>query len=151
MIFVTAGSTSFDELMRKVDELKGSGAIEGDVLAQIGSGRYVPKHLRWFRFAEDLSKYIEQADLVITHGGAGTLYEALSLGKRVVAVMNPRAIDNRELPELLHREGLITLCECVEKLEECIRRALSRDFKSYVPPGCRIHEVIIKFLEATKA
>ena len=149
MIFVTVGSTSFDELIKKVDELKASGFIKDYVIAQVGYGKYVPKYIdKWFRFSRDLKRYIAQADLIITHGGAGTLYEILHLGKKAIAIMNPHAINNRELPEELHKRQMIILCEGVSSLERCLREAMSREFKRYTPAKCKIHEVIIKYLEA---
>jgi len=147
MIFVTVGSTSFDELIMKVDELIETKFIKDEVIAQIGRGEYIPKYMKWFRFAKSLDSYIAQADLIITHGGAGTLYEILHFKKRAVAIMNPKAINNREFPEEMHRRHMIILCENLENLEKCILKALSSKFKMYVPPRCEIHKVITQYLD----
>jgi len=87
MIFVTVGTTYFDELVEQVDRLVREGEIEDDVLAQIGSGTYVPSSCRWVRYLDSLEPEFLRADLVICAGGA-TVFELLRLRKNFIAVPN---------------------------------------------------------------
>ncbi|MCD6461230.1 MAG: hypothetical protein J7L61_00605 [Thermoplasmata archaeon] len=172
MLFVTVGSTYFDRLIREVDRLAGENRLPGvlgdEVVAQIGSGKYEPKHIRFFRYAPSLQEYFERADLVISHAAAGTLFPLLNMGKRVVAVTNPRLriytegdmieVESRvrgrmrieyrqqELPMKLEEEGYLVWCPRVEELEEAIEKALSADFKRYTPPPCTIREHVERLL-----
>jgi beta-1,4-N-acetylglucosaminyltransferase len=88
MIFVTVGTTHFDDLIREVDRLVRVGEIREEVLAQIGEGQYVPSHIKWIRYAKTLEPYFEEADLVICHGGVGSVFELLRMGKPFIAVAN---------------------------------------------------------------
>lgn len=148
MIFVTVGSVApFDRLIMKVDELVGNGAIN-DVVAQIGNGAYVPQNAKWFRFEPDLSKYYAEADLIITHNGAGTLFEILAMGKKAIAIPNPGTIqmENLDIVRKLSNDGNIMLCMDVDDLEEALEQSKSWIPAPYEEPRCRIHEVIEEFL-----
>ena len=148
MILVTVGSVApFDQLVAKADELAGSGAIS-DVVVQIGNGSYVPKNANWFRFEHGLTKYYNEADLVITHNGAGTIFELLALGKKTIAIPNPGTIqmENIDIVKKLSKEGHIILCMDVEWLTEAIEHSKSWVPKPYSEPPCRIPDMIEEFL-----
>lgn len=148
MIFVTVGSVApFDRLIMKVDELAGRGEL-GDVVAQIGNGTYVPKNARWFRFEAGLTEHYRNADLIITHNGAGTIFELLALGRKVIAVPNPDTIqmENIDIVKKLSADGHIMLCMDVEGLGEAVGRSRSWVPKPYAEPPCRIPEAIEEFL-----
>src|SRR5947209_11093294 len=54
MIFVTVGTTDFDALVRRIDELAPS--LGEEVLCQIGKGSYLPRNCRYFRYAPSLDE-----------------------------------------------------------------------------------------------
>lgn len=148
MIMITVGSVApFDDLVRKADELAGRGSI-GDVVAQIGNGSYVPKNARWFRFEHGLTSYFKEADLVVTHNGAGTIFELLALGKKVIAVPNPGTVqmENIDIVKKLSADRHIILCMSVEELGEAFAKAKSWVPEPYHEPPCRIPEMIEEFL-----
>jgi beta-1,4-N-acetylglucosaminyltransferase len=146
MIFVTVGSVApFDDLIKEVDRLTEKGVI-GDVVAQIGNGTYIPKNAKWFRFKKELIDYYHPAELVITHSGAGTLFEVLKEGKKAIAVPNPNIVHNPDIIMKLSNEGHILLCPNLNQLEERILQARSWIPKEYKEPPCRIHEIITEYL-----
>ena len=148
MIFVTVGSVApFDSLIMKVDELAGSGAMD-DVVAQIGNGSIVPKNARWFCFEPRLTDYYKAADLIITHNGAGTIFELLALGRKAIVIPNPDTIqvENIDIVKKLSSDGHIMPCMDVEGLAEAVERSKSWVPKPYMEPPCRIAEVIEEFL-----
>jgi UDP-N-acetylglucosamine transferase subunit ALG13 len=91
MIFVTVGTSHipFDRLLMSLDVFASNHAVE--ILAQIGSALYEPRNYTWFRFAShhEIISHIQQASLVVAHGGFGTIAECLRLQKPIVVV--PRA------------------------------------------------------------
>lgn len=91
MIFLTVGSMfPFDRLIRTVDDLVGQGLITEPLLAQIGDGRYEPRHVEFCRFLgkPDYDLKVQQADRLIAHAGAGTI--ALALRHRKPLLVVPR-------------------------------------------------------------
>lgn len=98
MIFVTVGNPyqPFDRLIRYVDELIMAGQIDDDVLIQRGYSKYVPNSCQYVDFL-DILEYqnkIKKADIVITHGGTGSIINSLRSGKKPIVV--PRRIEYNE-------------------------------------------------------
>lgn len=127
MIFVTVGSISFDDLIRRVDDAVARGEIEGEVLLQIANGSYEPVHCEFFRTAPGLDPYYERASLVVGHGGTGTTLEVIERGLRLISVSNPNMIDNHqhEFLEALDRRGFTRYCRAIDDLPAMIRRYLA--------------------------
>jgi beta-1,4-N-acetylglucosaminyltransferase len=107
-VFVTVGSTSFDDLISAVHsttilkELKQQGYDQ--VIYQIGRGIFIPKNknndiiqVMYFRSKPSIAPYIQNAGLVICHAGVGTVMETLRMKKKVIVVVNPSLMDNHQL------------------------------------------------------
>mmetsp|Transcript_32037 Transcript_32037/g.55238 ORF Transcript_32037/g.55238 Transcript_32037/m.55238 type:complete len:191 (+) Transcript_32037:562-1134(+) len=139
-VFVTVGTTEFDALIRAVDTdavrnaLKERGVT--DIMCQIGRGRFKPR-LPYFDYTSDISPYIRDADLVISHAGnieagAGTIIETLRSHKPLIVVINSALMDNHqiEIAAELSRKGCLTIVEDPSTLPDAIlgpwaRRPLS--------------------------
>ncbi|MCD6291577.1 MAG: hypothetical protein J7M34_13845 [Anaerolineae bacterium] len=148
MIFVTVGHTDFDALIQAMDRL--AAEMDEEVVMQIGSGSYEPQHARYFRYAPALEPYMEQANLVVSHGGLGVIVEALGLGKRVVCVPNPNVYYDHQvhLAERFSRAGYLIWCRTPDDLAGALEQARTFTPVPYEPPECRIHEVIRAYLES---
>ena len=146
MILVTVGSTDFDALIRQMDSL----APElGDVVMQIGAGTYEPRHAAaFFRYAPSLEPYFQEAHLIVSHGGLGTVMEALRQGKKLVAVSNPDRYDAHQddLLQTLSEAGHLVWCRDLAALAGSIQEAEATALTPYVEPECRIHMEIGRFL-----
>lgn len=127
MIFVTVGTTHFNELIMEVDDLVSKGVIKEKVYAQIGSGSYVPKYVNWTRYLEDVPKTIKMSNLVISHGGTGTVIETIEIGKPIIPVPNRELQDDHqsEFLSALEEEGV---CNCCWELSELGSMITSRYF-----------------------
>jgi beta-1,4-N-acetylglucosaminyltransferase len=53
-------------------------------------------HVESYAFKSSLAPDMEQADLILSHAGAGTVTEALRLGKRMVVVINSILMHNHQ-------------------------------------------------------
>jgi beta-1,4-N-acetylglucosaminyltransferase len=146
MIFVTVGSTDFDPLIKKMDEL--APELGSEVVMQIGLGQYIPKTGRHFRFAPSLDPYLAQAELIVGHGGLGTIVEALEQGRKLVCVVNPTTYDRHQehLLRLFAAQNHLIWCQKLDDLAQAIRRARETQLTPYHLPQCHIHEVIAEFL-----
>uniref|UniRef100_A0A2K6KTI2 UDP-N-acetylglucosamine transferase subunit ALG13 n=1 Tax=Rhinopithecus bieti TaxID=61621 RepID=A0A2K6KTI2_RHIBE len=117
-VFVTVGTTSFDDLIACVSAPDSLQKIESlgynRLILQIGRGTVVPEPfstesftLDVYRYKDSLKEDIGKADLVISHAGAGSCLEALEKGKPLVVVINEKLMNNHqlELAKQLHKES----------------------------------------------
>jgi UDP-N-acetylglucosamine transferase subunit ALG13 len=98
MIFITVGTHEqpFDRLVKEVDRLKRENVIREDVFIQTGYSTYKPQacaYREFIRFDEMMHR-IEEADIVITHGGTGSIM--LVLYHQKIPVVVPRQKKHRE-------------------------------------------------------
>lgn len=122
-VFAATGSRSFpfDRMIQALDGAVSSGVLpEGTtVLAQVGSSAWEPRFIDVVDYLDrdEFLARVDEADLVVSHGGTGSLMTALSRGKRVVAV--PRravfgeVVDDHqvEFVRQLERAGLLRVCD----------------------------------------
>ncbi|TKF48031.1 PssE/Cps14G family polysaccharide biosynthesis glycosyltransferase [Vibrio sp. F13] len=94
-VFVTVGTTSFDDLIKNVDDAIVE--LEGfSFTFQIAKGKYKPKESKYFEFTSEVEKFYNNADLVITHAGAGSIYRLLELNKKIIIVPNMKRVDKHQ-------------------------------------------------------
>ena len=90
MVFVTLGTQDkeFPRLLVEVEKLIDKGIIKDKVIAQIGSTSFSSNNIQLINYISrnEMIKYLQDADYVITHGGVGTIIDSLNLGKKVIAV-----------------------------------------------------------------
>lgn len=97
-VFATVGAIlPFDRLVNMVAEAKARGAISEDVLIQTGVGGVAPAGVETVETLsfEDMQARLQEADIVVCHGGTGSLITALRQGCRVIAV--PRLFEHGEV------------------------------------------------------
>ena len=89
MIFVILGTQDkpFDRLLKAIDKQIENKKIKEKVIVQKGSTKYESKNMELLDYIsmEDFEKYIKEADIIITHGGVGTIITALKNNKKVLA------------------------------------------------------------------
>jgi len=148
MIFVAVGTTDFDALIMKMDEI--ASVLSEEVVMQTGNGRYIPRNCQYFRFAPSLEPYYDSSTIVVSHGGLGIVTEALERGKRLIAVENITCHGGHqgELLSILAEQGYLIWCRDLNDLPEELERAHHHEFKRYVAPGCEIHVVVREFLKS---
>ena len=92
MIFVTVGTHEqpFDRLVKAVDKLKETGVIgqEEEVVIQTGYSIYEPEFCKWSNLIpyKQMTEYIDNARIVITHGGPASFIAPLQRGKTPIVV-----------------------------------------------------------------
>jgi beta-1,4-N-acetylglucosaminyltransferase len=100
-LFVTVGHTRFDSLFKKIDTYQRD---EWRFVFQMYDGEYIPESGTSIRYTDNIDEYYNNADVVITHAGAGTVYHLLEIGKPIIVVANSDRIDT-------HQEDLIRYVE----------------------------------------
>lgn len=121
MIYVTVGTAHkpFVSLLSTIDEFNKTHHKE--IIAQIGHSTYVPRYYRWFRFCspQEMQDYIQEAELIVSHGGLAIIGECLRRGKPLIVVpRNPEEAVNpqNELVEFLCQEGYLAAVSAGEEL-----------------------------------
>lgn len=98
MIFVTVGTHEqpFDRLIREVDRLKDEGTISEDVMIQTGVSKYRPVACRFANALpyEEMQHLMQEAHIVITHGGPSSFMPVLRYGK--IPIVVPRRSEYHE-------------------------------------------------------
>ena len=141
MVLVTVGTQkqSFDRLfnlIRNSKELK-----KEELVVQRGYTKCNnSKRIKAFDFIplDQMEDYISKADLVISHGGVGTIFSAIKKGKKVIAVprlakygehINDHQI---EICEALEKEGYILYYKDeIDDFDELIKKAKTSNFEKY--------------------
>lgn len=107
MIFVTLGTSDypFTRLLKKLDNLLENNIIN-DIVVQCGSEEYQPKNFTIIKNLDkkEFNKYLKHAEIVITHGGVGTIIDCIKMGKKVIAF--PRKTEYGEAKNN-HQEQII--------------------------------------------
>jgi UDP-N-acetylglucosamine transferase subunit ALG13 len=158
LIFVCVGSREyqFNRLLEKLDELIEHDLLTDDIFAQIGQSSYLPKLYKYERFisVEDFKEYQKKADLIISHGGTGSLIGALKMGKQVLAV--PRLAkygehsDDHQLQVsgVLEKEGYLRLVLDMDDLIKSIHLFEKSPIKKKYKKSSKIIEVITNYIES---
>jgi UDP-N-acetylglucosamine transferase subunit ALG13 len=136
LLFATVGATlPFDRLVNSVAELKARGLIPEQVIAQVGIGGASPDGLEVVETLpfEEMQRLLRDADLVVCHGGTGSLITALREGCRVVAV--PRLFElgehyddhQAEITTAFAQRGLISVALTPEDFPRALEEARARE------------------------
>lgn len=131
MIFVTVGTHEqpFNRLIKKIDELKRDGLIEDEVIMQTGFSTYEPKYCKWKKLLpyQQMKQYVDEARIVITHGGPASFIMPLQVGKVPIVVPRQKKFDEHVNDHQLEfarnvaqRMGTIIPVEDVERIGEII-------------------------------
>merc|ERR1712189_79050 len=145
-LFVTVGTTKFDELIQTVtservlDVLVKKGFTK--LTLQTGRGSYeVDRGYRedikidTYQYKPSIRSDIEDAALVISHAGAGSIQESLGLEKPLLVVINEHLMDCHQfqLARKLEEEGHLYHCPC----DSLLNSLTNKDFTNLekMPPA----------------
>lgn len=133
MILVTLGTQDkeFTRLLKEIDRLINKKIIKEEVIVQAGYTKYKSKNMKIFDYVskEEFQKYVEEASLIITHAGVGTIFDALMKNKKIIAV--PRLSKYKEhnndhqleiVQEFSEKDLIIPVHE-MKELEEALKKA----------------------------
>ena len=160
MILVMLGTqnNSFHRLLEEIDELVKKGIINDEIIVQAGYTKYNSKNMKILGLMskEELEKYQEKADLIITHGGVGSIISSIEKGKKVIAV--PRLheyqehVNNHqiEIVEKYSNENLIIGCKQVSDLEKAIKKVKKFTPKKFERSNSKMLEIIERFIDNVK-
>ncbi len=134
-LFATVGAIlPFDRLVDMVAELKARGEIPEEVLIQTGSGGRRPDGIETVETLpfDKMQEALRDADIVVCHGGTGSLITALRQGCRIVAV--PRLFEKgevyddhqAEITEAFTARGMIAMAKTADELSAALKVVRAR-------------------------
>lgn len=98
MIFVTVGTHEqpFDRLLKCIDKMVAEKQINEKVIIQKGYTDYEPQNCESYKLIgyDEMQKYINEARIIVTHGGPASFVSALAIGK--IPIVVPRQKDYNE-------------------------------------------------------
>ena len=112
---------SFERLVSYIDRVFAS---KNEVIIQLGNTSFNSQISDCFDYCDrkEILKLIEEADIIITQGGYGSMMDALAKNKKTIAV--PREVkfketlhDQKEHVDYLAKKGFLLPCYDIEKLE----------------------------------
>jgi UDP-N-acetylglucosamine transferase subunit ALG13 len=132
MIFVTVGATlSFDRMVETVSSLKAAGEIPEDLVIQTGIGGVSPPGVVTHETLpfDSMLSHLREADIVICHGGTGSLITALREGCRTIVM--PRLFEKgehydnhqKEITGAFAARGLVFIANNREEMSEALKAA----------------------------
>lgn len=143
IVFVTVGTDPqpFNRLLQAIDQLAQKGVFATAVFCQTGYSTYRPRFAtaKAFLNFEEFEEKIQEAALVISHGGAGSIGTALQFRKKCIAIprlkrFGEHANDHQvELVQALEKEGLILAAYNEEELGKKIERSKKWEIKRFSP------------------
>lgn len=129
MIFVTVGTHEqpFNRLVECMD--KWAGEHKEKVIIQTGFSTYEPKNCEWQKLFQyhEMAKLVNEARIVITHGGPSSFIAPLQIGKTPIVV--PRKyefnehVNNHQVSfskAVEERMGTIKVVENIDELADVI-------------------------------
>lgn len=157
MIFVAVGTQKFqmNRLLIEMDNLLRSGKIDADVFAQSGNSTYTPMryHYTPFLTKPEFDEKVNECDLLITHGGVGTIISGLKRSKAVIVVPRKKKykehVDDHqvEIVDAFEKRGYVLRCEEMEDLLPKIEEAKTYHFTPYESQRGKMLEYLEKYME----
>ena len=157
MILVLLGTqnNSFHRLLEEIDNLIEKGIIKEKVKVQAGYTKYKSDTMEIFDFTskDKLEEDIEKSDLIITHGGVGSILLSITKNKKVIAIPRQHEygehVNNhqKEIVKLFNDKGYIIGIQELNRLGETIEKINKFEPKKYTRNNGKMLKIIEDFIE----
>ena len=157
MILVLLGTqnNSFHRLLEEIEKNIKNGTIKEEVIVQAGYTKFETDKMKIIDLMskEQLEKFQDEADLIITHGGVGSIISSIDKEKKVIAV--PRMheygehVNNhqKEIVKDFNDKGYIIGIEKVEDLKQAIIKSKEFEPKKYQSNNEKMLKIIEEFID----
>lgn len=161
MIFVILGTQDkqFERLLKEVEHLIVDGAITKKVVVQAGATSYTSDVMEIHSMLpiDQFLDYIQKSDYIITHGGAGTILDAMKQNKKIIAVPRLKAYGEHEnnhqiqIIQKFAQEQYLIGCDNVEDLKGAIHQIDQFEPKVCTFGNTQMIETITHYIENTNS
>lgn len=160
MILVLLGTqnNSFYRLLEEIDRFIKEGMIKEEVIVQAGYTKYQSEKMKILDFIskEELEELQNKADVIITHGGVGSILQSITKDKKVIAVPRLHQYEEhvndhqKEIVELFNEKGYIIGVQGIEELEQALNQLQEFKPKKYQSNNEKMLKIIEDFIEGCR-
>ncbi len=157
MIFVMLGTQdkSFKRLLEAIEKQIIKKNITEKVIVQAGTTKYTSDKMEIFDLipSSELKNYIKKSNLIITHGGVGSILDSLKLGKKVIAAPRLKKYqehDNDHQKQIIKefvKQGFILELKDFNKLDKVLKKSQTFKPKKYQSNTDNFIKIIEDFIE----
>lgn len=141
MILVTLGTQDkpFKRLLLAIQKEIDNGNIKDEVVVQAGCTKFESKQMKIFDLipTDEFSKLVEKCDILITHGGVGSIITGLKNNKKVIGAARLKKFGEHtndhqlQILENFDQEKYIIYLKDFDKLNEALKKAKSFKPRKY--------------------
>lgn len=157
MILVVLGTHElpFSRLLNEIQRLVKEEVVTDKVVVQAGHTNFISADMEIHRFVsyQQMDEWYDQADIIISHAGTGSVVSGLKKGKVVIAVPRLKKYGEHnddhqlQLIDTLGSQGYILPCVNVNKLEGRLNKAKSFQPKPFMSRRDKLFEILNSFIE----
>ena len=157
MILVTLGTQdkSFKRLLEAIDRQVELGNIKDKIVVQAGCTKYESKNMEIFDLIpmEKFDDLIKSCDLLITHGGVGSIITGLKNDKKVIAAARLEKYKEHtndhqlQIIENFSNDGYILGLDNFDELDKVLEKAKTFNPKKYVSNTDKMIKIIEDFID----
>jgi len=157
MILVTLGTQdrSFKRLLDAIQKQIDNGNIQDKVVVQAGHTTYESKDMEIFDLLDrdKFAELISQCDLLITHGGVGSILTGLNNNKKVIAAPRLKEYNEHqnnhqlEIIEKFSNSGLILPLYDLDNLDKVLKESKKFKPKKYKSNTKNMIKLIENFID----
>ena len=154
LVILGTQDKEFKRLLKMVESQVKKGNLK-DVVVQAGQTTYKSNYMEVFDFIPmtKFNKFIKEADLVITHGGVGSIITALKNDKKVIAIARLSKYEEHEndhqlqiVEEFTHL-GYILSCKNEKELEKNLEKLDAFKPKKYKSNNNKMVKLIENYID----
>ena len=157
MILVTLGTQdkNFNRLLEAIQREIDNGNINDKVVVQAGTTKFDSKDMEIFDLIDrdKFNELMSSCDLLITHGGVGSILTGLKNNKKVIACprlakYNEHMNDHqKQIIEKFSAAGYILGIEDLSKLNEVLKKAKTFKPKKYISNTDNMIKIIKEYID----
>ena len=157
MILVTLGTQdkSFHRLLEAIEKQIKLGNIKEEVVVQAGNTKFNSNNMKILDFIpyEEFDQLIEQCDILITHGGVGSIITGLKHQKKVIAAArlskyHEHGNDHQlQIINSFDKKGYILPLHDFDALDEVLKKVKNFKPKKYKSNTKKMIDIVSSFIE----
>ena len=157
MILVTLGTQDkpFKRLLLVIQKEIDNGNIKDEVVVQAGCTKFESKQMKIFDLipTDEFSKLVEKCDILITHGGVGSIITGLKNNKKVIGAARLKKFGEHtndhqlQILENFDQEKYIIYLKDLDKLNDALKKAKSFKPRKYTSNTHSMIDLLVDYID----